>query len=319
MMHSFDVAAQWRDSARWGQGCQSILTRLAVVLICSYTKPAHISQMQHLRAEQTCFSWARAPVQHALCFSATLCTRPRLTRQRWDFAPLDLSNRILFFPSASTICFWKVNSARRQVKRKGTFSLRLSILYHWNWAQKPRLHFPLFFVPELTKPALLPNTSPLRAGIISSWLCCSPQCVCFALKSLFFYVLRSILILNFKHRLGVKGVTTYTFPYAIGNNIQVCSTEDHDLLAVTPKHGWLNIVKRHLYKRGKQTRLISECFTWRHLLRGHRERAVPGATGGTTWHICSFPGSCLGCGTAGLGSKEHLWAALCSPPWQGKS
>lgn len=56
-------------------------------------------------------------------------------------------------------------------------------------------------------------------------------------------------------------MTTYTFPYATANNIQVCSTEDHDLLAVTPKHGWLNIVKRHLYKRGKQTCLISECFT----------------------------------------------------------
>lgn len=97
-------------------------------------------------------------------------------------------------------------------------------------------------------------------------------------------------------------------PWFIGSYFETRNTE----------YNKKTFVKEH-HNPGKQTNLIFKCITWRHWLRGHRVPAAPGATDGTTWHICSFPGSCLGCGTAGLGSRERLWVALYSPLWQSKS
>lgn len=64
-------------------------------------------------------------------------------------------NSVFFFPSASTICFYKVNSDCRQVKCKDTFQVRLLILYHSTGAQRSFIYiFHYFLYPSIHKASI---------------------------------------------------------------------------------------------------------------------------------------------------------------------
>lgn len=194
--------------------------------------------------------------------------------------------------------------------------MRLPLPYHLKRAQRSFAYiFHCYLYPCVHKACIdSGNVTTKNRTLLHD--CTTPLSV-FITKSRGSFLFFPLKFLNFKYRIKVKWVENDMCP-----KTQVYSRADHDYYSET----WMTEYNKRTFvkktpnktKTGKQTNLIFKCITWRRWLRGHRVLAAPGATDETTWHICSFPGSCRGCGTAVLGSRERLWAALCSPLWQSK-